>query len=279
MRKWIILLNICFGSYLANAQGTELGILIGGSAYSGDLSPKEFGIYPKDIRLAGGVFARFPVGDYLKLRVGVTAGKISSAEKDTVRAIPRPSFQSSIAEVSFVGEIYPLPYGVIQPYLFGGIAAYRFNPQAGFDGGWIDLQPLGTEGQGLEGYDAPYKLTQINIPFGVGLKFVFNDAWSLGMEFGWRKTFTDHLDDISFQEVTYRDVYEGNGELAAFFSNPTAPGPEADIPPYKRGGKFLDWYHVGGITLSYFLNSGGGGGKFNGGGRRGGKNIGCPTNF
>ncbi len=285
MRKWIILLNICCASLFAAAQGTEIGLLVGGSVYSGDLSPAEFGIYTKDVRLAGGVFARFPIGDYVKLRVGITAGRLSSAEKDTVRAIPRPSFQSSLAEASLVGEIYPLQtYGLVQPYLFGGVAVYRFNPQAGLDNGWVDLQPLGTEGQGLEGYDAPYKLTQLSIPFGAGVKFVFNDTWSLGVEFGWRKTFTDHLDDISYASVTYSDVYKGNGELAAQFSNPVAPGPEADIEPYRRGGKHLDWYHVGGITLTYFLGGGGGnsglvGGKKFGGGRGRGSKTGCPTNF
>ncbi len=278
MRKWIILVNICLAGYFAFAQGTELGILVGGSVYSGDLSPMEFGIYTKDVRLAGGIFGRFPIGENVRLRIGITAGRLSSAEKDTVRAIPRPSFQSSLAEASLIGEFYPLPGGVVQPYVFGGVAAFRFNPQAGFDGGWIDLQPLGTEGQGLENYPAPYKLTQVSLPFGAGVKFVFNETWALGVEFGWRKTFTDHIDDISYNEVTYRDVYEGNGTLAAFYSNPVATGLETDIPPYRRGGKHLDWYHVGGVTLSYFLNSGGGGGNW-GGGRRGGKGIGCPTNF
>ncbi|MFN7115771.1 MAG: DUF6089 family protein [Saprospiraceae bacterium] len=279
MRKWVILLNICLTSYFASAQGTELGILVGGSVYSGDLSPQEFGLYTNDVRLAGGVFARFPIGDHVRLRLGITAGRISSSEKDTLRAIPRPSFQSSLAELALIGEFYPLPYGIVQPYLFGGVAGYRFNPQAGLDGGWIDLQPLGTEGQGLENYPEPYNLTQISLPFGAGVKFVFNETWALGVEFGWRKTFTDYLDDISFNQVTYRDVYEGNGALAAFYSNPRATGPEADIPPYRRGGKHLDWYHVGGVTLSYFIQGGGGGGNWNGKGRRGGRAIGCPTNF
>ena len=284
MRKWIILLNICLGSYFATAQGTELGILIGGSAYSGDLSPKEFGIYPEDIRLAGGVLARFPVGDFFKIRVGITAGKVSGAERDTVnRPIIRPSFQSSIAEVALIGEFYPL-HGTVQPYFFGGVGAYHFNPQAGFDGGWIDLQPLGTEGQGLEGYPGSYKLTQLNIPFGAGIKLVFNDAWALGVEFGWRKLFTDYLDDIGTKGVIYQDVYDGNGPLAAFYSNQVITGPEdpRGKTVYERGGAHLDWYHVGGITLTYFLGGGGdsglvGGRKFGGRGR--GKKVGCPTNF
>lgn len=279
MRKWIILVNICLAGYFASAQGTEFGILVGGSAYSGDLSPMEFGLYSKDIRLAGGIFGRFPIGQNVRLRIGITAGRLSSSEKDSLRAIPRPSFQSSLAEVSLIGEFSPLT-GTVQPYLFGGVAAYRFNPQAGLDGGWIDLQPLGTEGQGLENYPQPYNLTQISLPFGAGIKFVFNETWALGVEFGWRKTFTDYLDDIGYQEVTYSDVYDGNGPLAAYYSNPVAKGPEENIAPYRRGGKHLDWYHVGGVTLSYFLNSGGGGGgNWNGKGRRGGKAMGCPTNF
>lgn len=279
MRKWIILLNICLVGSFAWAQGTELGILIGGSAYSGDLSPKEFGVFPEDVRLAGGVLVRFPVGDFFKVRLGVVAGRVSAAERDTVNpTLRRPSFQSTIGELSLVGEFYPLPYGTVQPYLFGGVGAYRFNPQAGFDGGWIDLQPLGTEGQGLPGYQEPYKLTQFNIPFGGGIKFVFNETWSLGAEFGWRKLFTDYLDDVGTQGVNYRDVYDNNGELAAFYSNQAINGPEDPLADtrYERGGPYKDWYMVGGITLTYFLN--GGGGNW-GGGRRGGKGIGCPTNF
>lgn len=282
MKKWMILLNICLAGYFATAQGTEVGILVGGSVYSGDLSPKEFGLYTHDFRLAGGVLVRFPIGDYIKLRVGVTAGRISSAEKDTARAIPRPSFQSSLAELSLIGEIYPLTNSsAVQPYLFGGIAGYRFNPQAGLDGGWVDLQPLGTEGQGLDGYAKPYNLTQVSIPFGVGIKFVFNEKWALGAEFGWRKTFTDYLDDIGFAEVNYQDVYNGNGALAASFSNPVAPGPDANIPNYRRGGEHKDWYSVAGITLTYFIGGGGDtglvGGRRFGGGRN--KKVGCPTNF
>lgn len=281
-KTWLIVLNICGVLSFAAAQNTEIGLLVGGSVYSGDLSPREFGIYTHDVRLAGGVFGRFPLGDVVGLRLGITAGRLSSAEKDSTREFPRPSFRSTLAELSLVGEIYPLPYGTIRPYFFGGAAVYRFNPQAGLDNGWVDLQPLGTEGQGLPGYEEPYSLTQFAIPFGLGVKFVFNDTWSLGVEFGWRKTFTDHLDDISYQEVTYRDVYDGNGELAALFSNPLGKGGEAEVPVYRRGGDRLDWYHVGGITLSYIIgggDSGLAGGRRSGGGGGRGKGMGCPTNF
>jgi len=273
---------MCLVGYFATAQGTELGIIVGGSAYSGDLSPKEFGLYTEDFRLAGGILARFPVSDYFNLRVSVIAGRVSSTEKifNDSSVIKRPAFQSTIGELSLVGEFYPLPYGTVQPYLFGGVGVYRFNPQAGFDGGWVDLQPLGTEGQGIDGFPKPYSLTQFNLPFGAGVKFVFNETWTLGAEFGWRKLFTDYLDDVGTQSVSYSDVYENNGALAAFYSNSTIKGledPRATVE-YRRGGSFNDWYMVGGITLTYFLNSGGGGG-WNGGGRRGGKGIGCPTNF
>lgn len=289
MKKcFLILLNVCGLTLFAAAQGVEVGLLVGGSVYSGDLSPTEYGIYTKDIRLAGGVLARFPIGNVFKIRLGVAAGRVSGAERefDSSYVVIRPSFQSTIAEATLVGEFYPLPNGTIQPYVFGGIGGYRFNPQAGFDGGWVDLQPLGTEGQGLPGYQEPYKLTQLNIPFGLGVKLVFNDTWSLGFEFGWRKLFTDYLDDISIQPVIYSDVLTGNGPLAASFSNALITNPEDNNAknPYVRGGDNLDWYHIGGFTLTYFLGGGGGDNGLVGGGRKirgGGRNkrTGCPTNF
>ncbi len=83
-----------------------------------------------------------------------------------------------------------------------GIGIFTFNPEARFGGDeWIDLQPLGTEGQWLADpenrYPEPYELTQFNIPFGGGLRFRLSRRWDMEVEIGWRKTFTDYLDDVA----------------------------------------------------------------------------------
>jgi opacity protein-like surface antigen len=283
MRKWLLWVGMGIAG-VAPAQSVELGLLIGGSLYSGDLSPKEFGVYFQEISPAGGVFGRFNVQDALSLRVGVSMGKIRGTG-DTTATVIRQSFRSNITELALSAEVHPFSFGNdnfrVRPYVFGGVAGFQFNPQTQFDGSWIDLQALGTEGQGLPGYEAPYRLTQISLPFGGGIKFIVNDAWAIGLEFGWRATFTDYLDDISSTQVRYIDVYEGNGRIAAQVSNALIPGPESGEVVYKRGGEFRDWYHLGGVTLSYFLGGssdyGGGSAKRYPGGRKRGKPIGCPT--
>jgi hypothetical protein len=82
-------------------------------------------------------------------------------------------------------------------YLFAGVALTAHNPKAldSLDGNWVKLQPLGTEGQGNEGYAKPYSLVQFAIPFGIGVRYKINSRFDISAELGFRKTFTDYLDD------------------------------------------------------------------------------------
>lgn len=99
-------------------------------------------------------------------------------------------------------------------YLFAGIALTAHNPKAldSLDGDWVKLQPLGTEGQGNEGYAKPYSLVQFAIPLGIGVRYKINSKLDISAELGFRKTFTDYLDDA-----------HGNyADPALFADNPTA---------------------------------------------------------
>ncbi|MCO6493979.1 MAG: outer membrane beta-barrel protein [Phaeodactylibacter sp.] len=279
MRKFFVaaMLSFIIPVYSSlHAQGTELGIMAGGSLYSGDLSPQEFGLYVEDVSPAFGFFGRFNISRAFALRLGLSLGKISASDLDHGREDRGLNFRTNITEFALTGEVNLFKLGSYQdrgvmPYLFGGVAAFHFNPEAQFDGDYVELQPLGTEGQGLPGYEAPYQLTQLALPVGLGVKFLLNETITLGLEFGGRKLFTDHLDDVSSAEVNYLDVLEGNGELAARLSNPTLKDPGPETADYRRGGDFKDWYYFGGLTLSFRLQGNGGGGF----GR--GKGIGCPT--
>jgi len=278
MKNLLTFLLLCSFLFTVNAQqGTELGIMGGASVYSGDLSKQEFGVYVDEINPAFGAFARFNLNRTVALRLGLTMGRVSGDDDNTGRENRGLSFRSRITEFSLVGEVNLFKLGRYQdrgtiPYLFGGLAIFNFNPEAAFDGDYVELQPLGTEGQGLPNYEAPYNLTQVSIPLGVGVKFMLNDNITLGLEFGGRKTFTDHLDDVSDAEVNYLDVLEGNGELAAMLSNPTLQDPDSESLTYRRGGQYNDWYYFGGATLSFRLSGSG-----PGTGWGSGKGIGCPT--
>ncbi|WP_170254619.1 DUF6089 family protein [Phaeodactylibacter luteus] len=263
-------LIVFLGAPRLQAQ-TEIGVMGGVSLYSGDLSPQEIGLYFQDVRPAFGAFARFGVGRAFALRAGVSAGTVTADASENGLALSGLSFRSRITEFSLVGELNLFTIGQrIAPYVFGGGAVFRFSPEAEFDGDFVQLQPLGTEGQGLPGYDAPYSLTQWAIPLGLGVKILLSDQVTLGLEFGGRKLFTDYLDDVSANSFNYGDVLEGNGELAARLSLPFVEDPDLD-GSYSRGGDYDDWYYIGGVSLSFRL-SGGSRGSWNSG-----RGIGCPT--
>ncbi len=267
-------------AFSIQAQKIELGLMGGLSLYSGDLSPKEFGLYFNDINAAYGVFARYSPSTKLSLRLAFEQAHIEGKDannSDPARRKRGYNFRSIVNEASLLVEWNVFSIGreggvQLIPYLFAGGAYYSFNPQGQLNNDWIDLQPLGTEGQGLPGYAAPYELSQFAIPIGGGFKLNLNKNVVLGFELGARKLFTDYLDDVSgTQPVSYFDVRDGNGETAAFFSRPQFKG-DQDIT-YTRGGKFMDWYYIGNVTLSFRIGDRSG---ITGGGR--GRGIGCPGN-
>lgn len=96
----------------------------------------------------------------------------------------------------------------LRPYVLAGAGVFHFNPKgsltdAAGNKSWYYLQPLRLEGQGMPEYpySKPYKLTQINIPFGGGLKYYISDRINLSAEFLYRKTFTDYIDDVSTKYI------------------------------------------------------------------------------
>lgn len=274
MKKSIILLFL-LSSIFVQAQKTEVGVIAGASFYSGDISPKEFGFFLQEPQPAFGIFGRLNPNRVFSARISLSYTKLASDDFEVGFPERGLNFRTNLFEGVLMGEINLFRLGdprrvEVVPFLAGGVGFFRFNPQGKLEDTWVDLQPLGTEGQGLPGYEAPYELTQLNIPAGGGIKFIFNENWTLGLEFTGRKLFTDHLDDISNASVNYLDVLEGNGQLAAQFSNPNVKSPEEGDITYARGGKYNDWYFFGNITLSFNI------GRLQG--VAGGRGIGCPNN-
>ncbi len=142
------------------------------------------------------------------------------------------------------------------PYAFAGVAAFAHNPKAeDAQGNIVELQPLGTEGQyspnrAALGYHEPYSKVQIAIPFGAGVRYKLDRNWDLGFEIGWRKTFTDYLDDVSTNYVqSAADIPTAKGlEMA---NRSTGPGHEFGNQRGDQTDK--DWYIVAGFNLSYII--------------------------
>lgn len=93
------------------------------------------------------------------------------------------------------------------PYVFGGVALLAHSPEARTPATpdnepyearrWTKLQPLRTEGQGQPGRQKPYSLVTVAVPVGIGARYKINESFNVGVEIGYRYTFSDYLDDVS----------------------------------------------------------------------------------
>ncbi|MBK8041961.1 MAG: hypothetical protein IPK21_04450 [Haliscomenobacter sp.] len=122
--------------------------------------PKKPELVFRTLRPAYGVWGKWHLSPHWALRL--TAQSVTLAGSDALSQRPRGlHFQTSMTEYSLSGEWRLLAFaagkGAVEgiPYLHFGAGRIRFMPQAKTDGRWIDLQPLGTEGQGIKGYPFP----------------------------------------------------------------------------------------------------------------------------
>lgn len=241
---------------------SELVITGGGMNYLGDLNDQSaFG----EVHVAGGVGVRCRIDNRWSVRLQGVYGSISASE-DCI-AMRNLSFRSRIYEGALTLEFNFRPYGPgatesqWTPYIFGGVGMFHFNPEAQYtapDGTvlWVALQPLSTEGQGTMAYPdrRPYPLTEVAMPFGVGFRWRLGRNFSLTAEYGFRKTWTDYLDDVSTTYVG-ADLLRSevdDGVVAAAMADRSATANAVGI---KRGDDSLDdWYSYFNITVGFSLD-------------------------
>jgi hypothetical protein len=120
---------------------------------------------------------------------------------DKYRSRRNLSFTSNNYELSISGVFNIVPHRgrfYQRPnanfYGFIGIGALYFNPQAELEGKLYALQPLQTEG-------LKYSRFTVVVPFGIGGKIKLTPFSNLSLEAGWRKSFTDYIDDVSTVHV------------------------------------------------------------------------------
>jgi hypothetical protein len=269
----------------------EAGVTIGPSNFLGDLGGNrgKGTTFLKDnnfsqTRLFVGAHLTAYHSHLLGFRLAANYGTISGDDAaikgmgglEEARRFRNSNFKSRLAEAMLVAEVYPSvlfemdpddifhkfrPYGVI------GVGVFHFNPM-GTDpltGDYVYLKPLKTEGQGFEEYPdrKDYKLTQLNIPMGLGFKYFLSEKTSLSLEVLHRKTFTDYIDDVSttYIDPDLFDKYFGVGsqkaQLARRMANKTDQSSSASAgygPGHQRGTPTQnDAYYSFNLKLSFFL--------------------------
>src|SRR5687767_4547799 len=234
MKRIISIMSVvCFLSAGAFAQTFEIGAGVGASNFLGDLGKREpvGRTYYADLqaslfRPAVSVFFRNSFNGFFALKgnltYGVWSGDDGRAHTEKFmddawfRNYRNLHFKSNVFELSFTGEVNFMRYipgsgsKWISPYFLTGIAFTYFNPKAEYNGEWVALQPLGTEGQGMPQYPDrhKYSLFQPAIPIGVGVKVNITRFLTAGLELGHRFTFTDYLDDVSLTYVSEQEFID-----------------------------------------------------------------------
>jgi hypothetical protein len=248
----------------SNKKSVEVGLFLGGSYYIGDLNPiRHFDQFTKP---GGGVVFRYNFNPRLAFRGNFLLGTIEAHDEFSPVAWQQQrnlSFQSQITEISAQLEFNFLKYQIgnekdrFTPYIFGGMAGFRFEPQGQVGDEWYSLHSLSTEGQGLPGGPAKnYKLFQISLPFGVGIRLNVAKSMSLGLEWGMRKTFTDYLDDVStrYYNPTLLEAYKG--ETAVILADQSI-GTDAgynNVGRQRGNPATKDWYSFAGAVLTIKIN-------------------------
>ncbi len=140
-------------------------------------------------------------------------------------------------------------------YFFAGIGAFYYNPKGYYKGSWHALQPLGTEGQGLNG-KKKYSRIAVCVPIGVGFKVKVKQRHNFGIEFGYRITFTDYLDDVSTTYFNISEMREQKGDIAAHFADPSLNNMHKEVTAggEQRGNALQkDGYFI--LTINYSKES------------------------
>jgi len=263
MLRRILFLFLFFTLANLHAQGfktaAEMGFFGGGSYYIGDINPNKHFIYSKP---AFGAIFRYNLTKRYSMRFTGTYGNVygyDSDSNDPFKVQRNLNFKSSILELAFGMEITMFHYNInnmkdpITPYFFYEIAFTKINPMAEYNGEDYTLQNLGTEGQGTSLSDKkPYKLNQLTIPLGIGLKFNLRPRLAISIEYGIRKTFTDYLDDVSGNYVDPDLLRAYNGSLAADLSDPSLGNSELSNAGFNRGNSSdKDWYVFYGMMITF----------------------------
>lgn len=251
------------------SQTWEIGVGAGVSYYVGDLNPTGHFKFPHP---SGTIFVKRIIDSRWSVRAGFTYLGVSADDLQgdfgyqQVRSL---NFRSNIFELHVAAELNFFPFGINQyshtekirkwtPYLMAGIGGYYYEPQGNVNGSWVDLQPLGTEGQGTTSYyqdRRAYSKFMPCLPFGMGVKFNIKNKVTIAAEYGMRITFNDYLDDVSQDYAINSEIVAEHGGLAGDASNMSKGDYSATSNDlYQRGIKTdLDWYGYLGVSLIFYI--------------------------
>lgn len=227
MKRLLMVFLIGLMVFKAHGQpSVDVGIFGGAGAYFGDMTETE---WQKSINPAYGAFLRYNFNPRYALRLNVYNGNIGATglfdskginnqtafQNIFIGSLSLPqTFEKNVLDVSIQFEFNYFKYIVgdkttpYSTYLFAGVGIQNYSY----------METIGVAGEFGYGY-VDYKEVTPMIPFGLGFKFNVSKRIGLGLETGFRKTFSDKLDDkddpLSYVGsgglvVKYTDQYHNN---------------------------------------------------------------------
>jgi hypothetical protein len=277
--------SFSYGQLTESTSHFEAGITVGPSNFLGDLGGNmgRGTTFLKDnniqmTKLTFGGFVSYHPSEMFSFRLAVNIGTLEGDDAiikpkgglEEARKVRNSNFRSKFTEGLLLAEVYPLVfleddptdnYRKFRPYAVAGIGAFKYNPE-GFDpltNQWVALKPLRTEGQGFAEFPdrKEYKLSQLNIPMGVGIKYFMSENVNLSFEIIHRKTFTDYIDDVSTTYIDpalfYTYLPSNLAPLAERMANKSSG---VYVPGNKRGtATNNDAYYSAGFKLGFRLGN------------------------
>ena len=258
---WLLLLGCVLIPYCLDAQSfyairKERGLILslgtGTATYLGELAnPGDY--LDGKLNVVGGL--KLNLTPRIALRSEITWFQLSGSDAkadDESRVERNLSFTSSNIEFNVTGQISLYANGNryyrrpgINIYGFAGVGLTYFNPKTKYQGEKIALAHLETEG-------VAYSQITPALPVGAGIRLRMGPNVDVAIEGGYRKVFTDYLDDVS-------TVHLG----PAAFSDPIAAalsdrrpelGVGAAAPNTQRGNPSRDdSYWLLNIKVEYYL--------------------------
>jgi hypothetical protein len=280
--KTLLLATLLLVASSSNAQYVwDFGVKLGAANYLGDIgggagAARGF-VYDMKLdqtRFNLGASARYFFGNKTAVSLHFTQARLKgedASSENPERYSRNLSFRNDVLELSTrleyhfsqindVGRTfrYHLSFSM---FLWGGVGAFYNNPKGYYEGEWVALRPLATEGTN-------YGAFAFCAPAGVGMHYRFNKRHLIGFEAGWRFTMSDFIDDVSGFYVNPDDFsspqalalsdrsveVDPNDPLfigSQFYGAGTKANP---VEPAKRGNpEDNDSYLLASFTYSYAL--------------------------
>lgn len=265
----------CFAIYTLTTikaqEGVEAGVWVAAVNYFGDLNTN---MRLNRLGPAVGFGLRYNFNERVSGKLSGNLGRVEAYDSDSPNLYEKARnlhFRSVVADAGAQLEFNFLPYfhgskdNNWTPYLFAGLGVSYFNPKAEMNGDWVELRPLGTEGQ-FKGEE--YYTVAGGWVYGAGFKIDLSYEWSINIDISARRLFSDYLDDVSSAYPDPDDVADLRGEEAVpfidrsyelfqkdpdFFTRNNLEAPIGEPGRQRGNSRNNDTYVYFGIGIFYYF--------------------------